>query len=321
MGGSVKRPRRRFANTIDEIGLERVDNLLRLVTTSEAASTQSLLTKTGLCTDRKTGLGALKMAQVLGLLHSSRGNRKALIWHAAKAEPAAPPVWDWLPFKRLRDLLQYYRGSLIGTPDLMRDTGLHDRHQTLGALKALVVLGYVEIGRLDAQTIAWEWVAGFGQRRTYQRGYFDTQSGRVPLEEGPHSDATRTPKWAWVDELIHHEWSLQDEGDGFESIAGNDGLTRTRPPTVDGHQVGELVTATLRRMPSLQRAATTLVLMRGLSEMEAATAIGVARSTVHRLVKRGYAELQAVLISAGYAPSTRQTDRERIRLEELAQAA
>jgi DNA-directed RNA polymerase specialized sigma24 family protein len=261
------------------------------------------------------------MAEVLGLIHSSRGKRKALIWHRGRTDSAQPPVWDWLPFRRLRDLLQFYRGSLIGTPDLMGDTGLRDQHQTLGALKALVVLGYVEIGRLDAQTIAWKWIAGTGQRRTYQRDYFETQSGPVPLEDGPPSDETGKPKWAWVDELIHHEWSLQEEGDGFESVASNDGLIRVRPPTVGSNHVGELVTATLQTMPSLQRAATTLVLMRGLSETEAATAIGVARSTAHRLIKRGYAELQAVLISAGYGPATPEADRQPIALRELAQAA
>lgn len=45
---------------------------------------------------------------------------------------------DLLPFRRLRDLLQYYRGSLIGTPDLIRDIGAPNRREILGALKALL---------------------------------------------------------------------------------------------------------------------------------------------------------------------------------------
>jgi hypothetical protein len=49
--------------------------------------------------------------------------------------------------------------------------------------------------------------------------------------------------------------------------------------------------------------------------------MGVARSTIRRLVQRGLADLQAVLIADGYGPAVRETDRQRIALRALAQAA
>jgi hypothetical protein len=68
---------------------------------------------------------------------------------------------------------------LIGTPDLVRDAGVTNQREALGALKALQVLGYVEIGKLDPQTVAWCWTAGRGQRRVYQRGYYAREEAGV----------------------------------------------------------------------------------------------------------------------------------------------
>jgi hypothetical protein len=269
--------------------------------------------------DAKTGLGALKMAEVLGLVHATRGAKKALVWHKGPGEPGRPEVWKRLPFRRLRDLLQHYRDSLVGTPDLMRDTGLAQR-EALGALKALVVLGYVEIGHLDRQTVAWKWVAGSGQRRVYQRGYYERQDAPVEL------DRTMTLEdgdvsWPWTDELLHREWLLHEEHDGFLSIAESDGLPRFRPPTLDSVRVTDLVTEGLRGMDALQRAATTLILLRGASEDDAAEKLGVSVSTVRRHARRGQRALQAVLTEAGYAPSVPHFERVAIAREELARAA
>ena len=73
-------------------------------------------------------------------------------------------------------------------------------------------------------------------------------------------------------------------------------------------------------MPYLQRAATALVLLRGLSEADAATLLGIARSTMRKLMERGHAELQAELIGAGYGPDVSSAGT-RVELRELAQAA
>jgi DNA-directed RNA polymerase specialized sigma24 family protein len=179
----------------------------------------------------------------------------------------------------------------------------------------------VAIGRLDAQTIAWEWVAGTGQRRVYQRGYFALEDFPLPLDDGPSSPETGKVRWPWMDELEHREWSLRDESDGFESVAGNDGLRRYRPPTADDRLVTELINRTLAAMPGLQRAATTLVTLRGLSEREAAETLGVARSTTRRLAQKGVIELQAALIEAGYGPTRKRRSGTHAERHELAQAA
>jgi Sigma-70, region 4 len=311
--------RRRFPNEISRIGLERVRNLLSLAAAQDRIPTQSLLLAAELQNDPRTGLGALKIAEVVGLVHSSRGDRKTLLWSGgALAGHAQPQPENRLPFRRLRDLLQYYRGSLIGTPDLIRDTALPNRHEALGALKALVVLGHVEIGHLDPQTVAWRWVSGTGQRRLYQRGFFERSTAPIPLGEEVE-DEQATAGWNWVDELAYREWWLRDEHGGFESVAESDGLQRYRPPTADETRVVDLVTQALSTMPTLQRAATELIIVRDLSESEAAKLLGLARSTVRRLTQQGRAELQAVLTDAGYAPQRK--DQQSATRDQLAQAA
>ncbi len=260
------------------------------------------------------------MAEVLGRVHATRGTRKSLVWHRGRGEPGQPEVWQSLPFRRLRDLLQYYRDSLIGTPDLVRDTGLGCRHEALGALKALAVLGYVEIGHLDPQTVAWKWVAGSGQRRVYQRGYYTRQDADVELDETrPREDGEVS--WPWTDELLHREWLLHEEHDGFLSVAEFDGLPRYRPPTLDDVRVTELVNEALRGMAPLQRSATTLILLRGASEEDAAKTLSVSASTVRRHATRGQNELQALLAEAGYAPSVPAFERVVIARDQLARAA
>lgn len=92
------------------------------------------------------------------------------------------------------------------------------------------VLGLVEIGKLDPQTIAWRWVAGRGQSRTYQRGYFRWEEAPVSFDDGPRNEQGRV-RWQWLDETVHREWLLQEQADGFAAVADNDGTRRYRPPT------------------------------------------------------------------------------------------
>jgi DNA-directed RNA polymerase specialized sigma24 family protein len=301
----VNKRRRRFANELSTKSLEGVRKLIRFATAQvDAVSTQVLLRRAGLERDPKTGLGALKMAEVLGLIHSTRGERKALVWRAGRPLPRPqrdPKLWDPLPYRRLRDLLQYFRGSAIGTPDLVRDAALPNRREALGALKALLVLGHVESEHLDPQTIAWRWISGAGQPRTYLRGYFAREATLLSLDEGPRDEQGRV-MWPWIDEVMYREWLLQEQLDGFGSVAATDGMKRYRPPTTVGNEVMALVGETLRSMGELARAATSLVLVYGLTEKEVAKHLSISRPAVRRLVASGCAELQRVLATAGYAP-------------------
>jgi Sigma-70, region 4 len=312
--------RRRFPNEISRTGLERVRNLLSLAAAQDRIPTQSLLRAAELQHDPRTGLGGLKMAEVVGLVHSNRGDRKTLLWSGGASDRhAQPQPENRMPFRRLRDLLQYYRGSLIGTPDLIRDTALPNKHEALGALKALVVLGHVEIGHLDPQTVAWRWVSGTSQRRVYQRGFFERSTAPIPFSDA-REDEQATVGWNWVDEVAYREWWLRDEHGGFESVAGSDGMQRYRPPTADGTRLVDLVLQACSTMPTLQRVATELIIVRDLSESETAKLLGLARSTVRRLTQQGRAELQAVLTDAGYAPPQR-TGQQSATRHQLAQAA
>ena len=300
----MRRPQRRFANQLSEAGLDRVRTLLRSATAiDKSVPTQALLGAAGMRADPKTGLGALKMAEVLRLVRSERGRRKSLHWRAGK--PASrngrdPKLWDRLPYQRLRDLLQYYRGSLIGTPDLVRDAGLPSHREALGALKALLVLGHVESGHLDPQTVAWRWVSGRGQSRVYQRGYFKRLE--MPLElDRPEADQGE-PGWAWLDDLQYREWQAQQDRDTGLPLA-TDGFTRYRAPTVETNDLAELVASTLAVMPPSQRAATTLTLLNGLQVTEAARLLGINASRVGRLAETGLGELRRALTEAGLAPA------------------
>jgi hypothetical protein len=305
----VKR-RRKFVNEISTESLSKVRLLIDLALAAKRTTpTGVLLCRAGLHRDPHTGRGALKMAEVLGLVHASRGQRKALLW-----ETGPPMSWrerdaklpNLLPMRRLRDLLEYYRGSLIGTPDLVRDSCISNRREALGALKALHVLGYVEIGKLDPQTVAWRWVAGRGESRVYQRGYFDRVEAPVSLEEGPRS-TDGTVRWPWIDEVVYREWLLQSSADGFGAVASTDGLARYRPPTAEGRAFLWLVLESVHAMPRLQRAVVELTLLRGLSEREAAQALSVSVTTAYRLSERGLTSLRSDLTEAGFAPSVTST--------------
>src|SRR5262245_48695088 len=100
--------------------------------TTRSTPTLTLLRNAGFGADLHTGGGVLKMLEVLGIAHAVRGNRKELLWRSAGSdEPHRTP--QHLALRRMRDLLQYYRGSVIGTPDLMRDVAATNRHEALGA--------------------------------------------------------------------------------------------------------------------------------------------------------------------------------------------
>jgi hypothetical protein len=300
----VKR-RKRYLNAISRRGLDKVELLVCLALgASEPTPTQVLLEAAKLAAESATGRGALKMAEVLGLVHAVRGERKALLWRKGSLDSGCvrdPKLPDLLPFHRLRDLLQYYRGSLIGTPDLVRDAGLSSRREALGALKTLQVLGHVEIGKLDPQTVAWCWIAGHGQRRVYQRGYFARQETLVALSDGPR-DRDGKVRWPWIDQLVYREWVTQDREEGFLAVVATDGLIRYRPQTFDGNVAMRLVLEATVAMPRLQRAVIELTLLRGLSETEAAKALSVSTSTTRRLSKLGLGELRSVLAENGFAP-------------------
>jgi hypothetical protein len=301
----VKR-RRRFVNEISTNSLNRVRLLIRLaIETKEPTHTSVLLRTAGLDRDPHTGRGALKMAEVLGLVYASRGERKGLIWQSERPRVLRerdPKLPDLLPLRRLRDLLQYYRASLIGTPDLVRDAGISNRREAVGALKALHVLGHVEIGKLDPQTVAWRWVSGRGESSVYQRGYFRRVEEPIPLDDGPLDDKGNV-KWPWIDQVIYQEWLVQETTDGFNSVAETDGLRRYRPPTVEGHALLRLILETVHAMPRLQGTVIKLTLLRGLTEREAAQELSISPATAHRLSERGLASLRAVLTEAGFAPS------------------
>jgi hypothetical protein len=207
----------------------------------------------------------------------------------------------------LQDLLQYYRGSLIGTPDLIRDARLTNPREALGALKALHVLGFAEIGKLDPQTIAWRWVAGRGQSRTYQRGYFRREEAPVSFDDGPR-DEQGNVRWPWIDAIVHREWLLKEQADGFAAVADNDGTRRYRPPTADGQMVLNLIDEDMRAMPALQRAVLELTLLRECGGRETADLLGISLSTVRRLSERGLDALRKTLTEEGFAPSTLKTE-------------
>jgi Sigma-70, region 4 len=256
------------------------------------------------------------MVEVLGLARSDRAKRKALIWRGGKRDSGKRngALWDALPYRRLCELLQYFRGSLIGTPELARETQLSDRHALLGALKALLVLGHVEAEHLDPQTIAWRWISGNGASRTYTGGYFHAREAPVALDDGPRRQEDGRVRWTWLDDLVHREWLLQDSTDGFAAVADNDGLRRYRPPSLDGELAFRVITEQIRTMPRLQRAATALTLVHGLTEADAAAMLGCSRATVRRHAAHGLIALRQALTRSGYSPST-MTQESSVQLE------
>jgi hypothetical protein len=299
------KPARKFVNEISDLGLTKVCSLIGSATiASEPIPTATLLRQSGLTRDPHTGRGALKMAEVLGLVHATRGLRKALLWQRGQAalrrDPGLP---DLFPFRRLRDLLQHYRSSLIGTPDLLRDAELTNRREGLGALKALHVLGYVEIGKLNEQTVAWRWTEGRGEARTYQRGHFKREREPLVFEEEMICEGG-TVRWPWIPELVHREWLLQAQADGFGEVAETDGHRRYRPPSAPSEMFGELLIETLRKMPERVGRAVVATLLRGWGPEETAALLGVSVSTVRRDTESGLAQLRWVLIDAGFAPAT-----------------
>jgi Sigma-70, region 4 len=245
------------------------------------------------------------MAVVLGLVHTSRGNRNALLWHGAgDGSNEHSGVRDLLPFRRLRDLLQYYRGSLIGAPDVLRDVCLTNRREGLGALKVLHVLGCVEIGKLDPQTVAWRWVAGRGQSRTYQRGYFKGESEPIEFKDEAVREAG-TGRWPWIHEIIHKEWLLQAQADGFGEIAETDGSRRYRPTSPANRLFGTVLSDALQQMPERMKDALVATLLRGWGQEEAAELLGISVSTLRRDTEAGLARLRCFLTEAGFAPVDR----------------
>lgn len=278
---------------------------MRIVRETEVpASTKDLLHAAGLENDPHGGRGALKMAEVLGLVHASRGKRKTLCWRGGPG-----PVGDerrrglpeLLAFRRLRDLLQHYRGSLIGTPDLLRDSEVANQREALGALKLLHLCGLVEIGKLNVQTVAWRWIGGRGQSRTYQRGYFRRAAEAEVLEGDAvcHGEVRRRP---WIHKIIHDEWLLQAQADGFGEVAQTDGRLRYRPQTAADEAFGNVLLDALRQMPDRLRCGLVATLLRGWSPEEAAEVIGVSVSTLRRDTKTGLERLRCVLTEAGFAP-------------------
>jgi hypothetical protein len=301
----VKR-KQKYINEISKEGLDKVALLVSLARRADLPTpTASLLRAAGLRDDPHTGRGALKMVEALGLIRSARGSRKTLLWQGAinaKGVARDPKLPDLLPFRRLRDLLQHYRGSLISTWDLRRDAALPHPREALGALKALAVLDLVEIGKINSQTVGWTWLAGRGLARTYQRGYFGRLESVRPVEDGP-----RTPngeiRWPWIDEVVYREWRIREEGRGYESITGTDGLARYRPPTADGELLGELVVEIVAAMPVLQRQVIVATLLQGLAVSEIARLLEIPRRTVNRLLDVGLHNLRSALTREGLGPS------------------
>jgi hypothetical protein len=303
--------RRKFVNEISDGGLKRVHRLISLAASkTQQIPTTVLLQESGFAADPHTGRGALKMAEVLGLIRASRGKRKTLLWQAGAADSLDRSPSDLLPFRHLRDLLQYYRSSLIGTPDLLRDSEVTNHREGLGALKALHVLGYVEIGKLNPQTVAWRWIAGRGESRTYQRGYFQREVNLAVFDDEGICEGGRL-RWPWLHEVIHREWLLQTQADGFGEVANTDQQRRYRPRSTTDALFGTALIDALRQMPERMSHALIATLLHGLGPEEAASVLGISVSTLRRDTEAGVLRLRCVLTEAGFAPATQTTIRNR----------
>jgi hypothetical protein len=298
--------RRKFVNEISDLGLMKVCSLIGFArNTTKPTPTAVLLRQSGLEGDAHTSRGALKMAEVLGLVHATRGERKALLWQGGRATSERDqglPVL--LPFRHLRDLLQYYRSSLIGTPDLLRDADVTNQREGLGALKALHALGCVEIGKLNPQTVAWRWVDGRGESRTYQRDHFKRERAPAVFEDEAVCEGG-TLRWPWIHEVIHREWLLQTQADGFGELAETDGFRRYRPLSDADQRFNSVLVDAFRQMPERRRHALVATLIRGWKPEEAAKRLGVSVSTLRRDTEAGLVLLRCVLTEAGFAPSIR----------------
>jgi DNA-directed RNA polymerase specialized sigma24 family protein len=314
--------RRKFLNEISQENLTRLDLLLRMARDADTATpTMQLIRTARLENDPHGARGALKMAEVLGLVHSLRGKRKGFCWRGGprgEGDQPSPNLPSLLPFQRIRDLLQYYRGSLIGTPDLARDAGLTSRREALGALKLLHLCGLVGIGKLDVQTVAWRWIAGRGQSRTYQRGYFATVEQSASLDEAAAERDGRA-RWEWLDELVYREWLTQQQAEVSGGVTRTDGLRRYRPPTVQGQALLSLIGETIDAMPNRQCRLITATLLRGHSLSEAARLLQIPVSTARRQSETGLADLRRVLLREGFGPPT--TPASSAESEHLAHAA
>jgi DNA-directed RNA polymerase specialized sigma24 family protein len=299
--------RRKFLNEISEENLRRFDLLIRSARDADVPiPTKRLICTATLENDPHGARGALKMAEVLGLVHRFRGRRKAFCWRGGPRGQGDQPdqsLPSLLPFQRVRDLLQYYRGSLIGTLDLARDSGITNRREALGGLKLLHLCGLVEIGKLDVQTVAWRWIAGRGQSRTYQRGHFARVEQSLSLDERTMAGDGRV-RWEWLEELVYREWLNQEQAEGSEGLTETDGLRRYRPPTLAGQALLTLIGETIEAMPSRQGRLMRATLLRGHSLSEAARLLQIPVSTAGRLSESGLADLRRVLLQEGFGPPT-----------------
>ena len=165
----------------------------------------------------------------------------------------------------------------------------------------LHLCGFIEVGKLNAQTVAWRWIAGRGQSRTYQRGYFSRVEQPISLDEGA-TDKDGRVRWKWLDDLVYREWLNQEHADVSGGVT--DGLRRYRSPTVEGRTLIALIAETVEAMPRTQCRLIKATLLRGHSVIEAARLLRLPASIARRLSESGLADLRRGLLREGFGPAT-----------------
>jgi hypothetical protein len=184
--------RGRFGNRLQPHSLARIRRVLDVACSlEESRLTADLLAEADAGQDLKGGLGALRMLDVEGFVHSRSGGRRQLIWHPGGRERGEPPRlaeaeryrrlrallrsrtdrWhstDWLlvaadfdPDLELRwaDESERRRGLTHGLPvNFFRDHGKSARKYLLGALKVLYWLECLAWRNHTPQAVEWRWV-------------------------------------------------------------------------------------------------------------------------------------------------------------------
>jgi hypothetical protein len=184
--------RGRFTNSLQPHSLARIRRVLDVACSLERPrTTADLLAQADAGQDLKGGLGALRMLDAEGLVHSRSGGRRQLVWHPGRREQDEPPrLAEPERYKRLRELLRSRTDRWHSTdwlvveadfdPDLelrsaadserrrglthdlpvnfFRDHGKSARKYLLGGLKALYWLECLAWRNHTRQAVEWRWV-------------------------------------------------------------------------------------------------------------------------------------------------------------------
>jgi hypothetical protein len=185
--GKKLKPDRRLADLgfVNELkGLDGIADLVdRVQHLAEPTPTRVLLAASGV--DEKTGNGALRMLDVLGICHCVSGGRSQLVWKPGpRPDGEEPPrLLRARTYEQLVEVLRDLSEEWVATDFLLRELApitaagavraradgrprgedSSTRKRILGALKVLLHLDLVDTDKYGRQAVVWQWKAHEGR--------------------------------------------------------------------------------------------------------------------------------------------------------------